>query len=143
LDLKNYNIMTIKDVKIKNSRVGVHSGGSKEVYQLVTMVIQRKEDEIKDKEIALGLRKRTTLKFIAETYFGTISNKQLELWSKDGELLKTMPKPNGKIIDTYNNWFIVLRNKTIEAFNISGEKVAKGELSDGNRISLHPLNKSK
>jgi len=134
--------MKIKNVKIKNSRMGVHQGNTHEVLQWVTIIIQYNETKMKDKEIVLGLRKRTILKFMAETYFGTISNNQLELWSKEGDLLKTMPKPKGKIIDTYNNWYIILRNKVCEAYNNLGEKVAKGELTDDNKITLYPINKS-
>lgn len=131
--------MLIKDVKVRNSRVGVRSGNYHEVFQLVTMQIQFFNPKMKDKEIDLGIRKRTTLSFVAETYFGTTSDKTLELWSIDGELMKTMTKPKGKIIGIHNDWFIVLQNKAIEAYNNLGEKVANGELNTGNEVSLYLL----
>ncbi len=133
--------MSIKNVKVKNSRIGVHQGKSHEVCQLVTIIIQYNGTKMVDKEILVGLRKRTTLKFIADTYFGTFSKNMLELWSMEGDLLKTIPKPKGKIIDTYNNWYITQNDKVFEAYDILGEKVAMGELTDDNEIKLYPINK--
>lgn len=78
----------------------------REVRQLVTIMIQYKD--LKIKKINLGLRHRTTLKFIAETYFGTLSKGNLELWDEDGERITTMSMPKGNIIQIYNNLFVVL-----------------------------------
>ena len=130
--------MAIKNVKITNSRIGVHAEDNQSVMQIVTMTIQYKDSSRKDKMIELGLRKKTSLSFIASDYFGTLSEKIIELWNIDGELLASIPKPKGKIVSVYNNWFISVDKSETEAFDQTGKLVAKGEVKDG-QVSLNKV----
>ncbi|MDL2228372.1 hypothetical protein LJC30_05745 [Odoribacter sp. OttesenSCG-928-L07] len=121
--------MAIKNVKISNSRVGVHS--PKEpvvVLQLVTAKIQY--DDKEELVVSMGLKKRTTLCFFNKTYFGTMSANILELWDECGNLLTTLPKPKGKIVSVFNNWFIVLNKDIFNAYDQTGVLVAIGKLPD-------------
>jgi hypothetical protein len=128
--------MTIKDIKIKNSRIGVHGGGTHEVCQLVTMTIYYNEEGKEAKTIDLELRKKTSLKFFSEAYFITLSNKMLEIWDQEGNRIKIIPKLKGKIIGGYNDWFLTLQKNSVEAYNKFGIKVAEGELTENKSVDL-------
>lgn len=116
-------------MKISNSRVGVHSQEEPVVVlQLVTAKIQY--DDKEELVVSMGLKKRTTLCFINQTYFGTMSANILELWDENGNLIATLPKPKGKIVHVINNWFIVLNKDILNAYDQKGILVATGKMPE-------------
>ena len=134
--------MAIKNIKITNSRIGIHTRDINKVMQFVTIKIFYTESGKVHKTIDIGLRKKTTLSFLNTTYFGTLSDKKLELWDEHGKLLKAMSMPKGQIIDVFNDWFIILYNQIAYAYDKTGTIVAKGNVNENNdNIQLSKIEK--
>lgn len=132
----------IKGVEFRHVELTAPSKRDKKgnVAYLYSARIEFDDPQREDVEILLGIKPRSTLKFVSESYFGVISEKILELWDAGGVLLSAIPVPLGKFVDIFEDQFVYLYKDELSVYDKLGEIVAIGKRpEEGDLVMLERL----
>ena len=127
--------MTIKNVKVTMSKVGVHTHNEpRKVMYLPLATITYNESEKTHKHYLDGkLVKKDYFKgfIIGKTYFAGITENEYLIYDEVGERTGSVTmEAVGKVIQANEDYFVCLKEKTIYGIDAKGTITASRELTD-------------
>ena len=133
--------MTIKDVKVRMSRIGIHKPGEpkKVMYMPLTTITYNETDE--PYSLLLGgsfVKKRYYKGFvICKSFFVGITKDEYLIYDEKGEYLAAvLVETVGKVIQANEDYFVCLKDHTIHGIDSKGAIIASKELTDEELKSL-------
>ena len=133
--------MTIKDVKVKLSKIGVNKPGEprKVLYMPIATITYNETDEPYSLLLGGSFVKKSYYKgfIICKTFFVGITEDEYLIYDKKGEYVAAVPVDTvGKTIQANEDYFVCLKDHTIYGIDAKGTIIASKELTDEELTSL-------
>ena len=133
--------MTIKDVKVKMSKIGVNKPGEprKVLYMPITTITYNETDEPYSLFLGGNFVKKSFYKgfIICKTFFVGITEDEYLIYDEKGEYVAAVSVETvGKAIQANEGYFVCLKDHTIYGIDAKGAIIASKELTDEELISL-------
>ncbi len=127
--------MTIKDVKVTMSKVGIHTHGNprKVVYMPLATITYNETKKTHTHFLDGEFVKKDHFKgfIIGKTYFAGITENEYLIYDEVGERTASVTmEAVGKVIQANEDHFICLKGKTIYGIDAKGTIIASRELKD-------------
>lgn len=133
--------MTIKDVKVKMSKIGVNKPGEprKVLYMPIATITYNETKEPYSLLLGGSFVKKSYYKgfIICKTFFVGITEVEYLIYDEKGEYSATvLVETVGKTIQANESYFVCLKDHTIYGINAKGVIIASRELTDEELTSL-------
>ena len=133
--------MTIKDVKVKLSKVGVNKPGEprKVLYMPIATITYNETDEPYSLLLGGSFVKKSYYKgfIICKTFFVGITEDEYLLYDEKCEYMAAvLVETVGKAIQANEGFFVCLKDHTIYGINAKGAIIASKELTDEELTNL-------
>ena len=133
--------MTIKDVKVKLSKIGVNKPGEprKVLYMPIATITYNETNEAYSLLLGGSFVKKSYYKgfIICKTFFAGITEDEYLIYDEKGEHVATVSVETvGKVIQANENYFVCLKDHTVYGIDAKGAIIASKELTDEELTSL-------
>ena len=133
--------MTIKDVKVKLSKIGVNKPGEprKVLYMPIATITYNETDEAYSLLLGGSFVKKSYYKgfIISKTFFVGITENEYLIYDEKGEYMAAvLVETVGKPLQANESYFVCLKDHTIFGIDIKGEIIASKDLTDEELTSL-------
>ena len=133
--------MTIKDVKVRMSKVGLRKSGEprKVLYMALAKITYNETNEPYSLMLGGNFVKKSYYKgfIICKTFFAGITEDEYLIYDEKGEHVATVSVETvGKVIQANENYFVCLKDHTVYGIDAKGAIIASKELTDEELTSL-------
>lgn len=141
LNFKQSCTMTIKDVKVTMSRIGITSSDTprKIMYMPIAKISYNESKKSFTKFLDGTFVKKDHFQgyIIGKAYFVGITKDEYLIYNEVGERIGSVKiETVGRPIEAHEEYFVCLKDKTISGINPKGEIIATKELSDNELKNL-------